>query len=139
MSRIAYDLDGVFLPDYYYIPGLSMRQFYEQTLFTKPLFNPTVDFDIITARDSEFIDITMQWLSKLVKQPNRIYHDNKNHVEPWIYKAQVLKEHSEIEIYIESDIFICTKLVQMTTNVQILHFSTEIQQIGQLGVSAMVA
>ena len=62
-SKIAFDLDGVLVPDYSHIPNLSHQQFYEYTLYAKPLINPSSKFDIVTARSEQYRDITEKWLT----------------------------------------------------------------------------
>jgi hypothetical protein len=117
MNRIAFDLDGVFIPDCDIIPNLGgLVQFYQITVFMRPIFVPNGAYDIITARDLKYKDITTTWLKKYFSNnlPNNLYHDCT--VEsPSEYKTRILNQTPNIQTYIESDESIVNDLKSTVT------------------------
>ena len=122
MIKIAFDLDGVFLPDCDTIPWLGgLEEFYTLTSYMCPVFVPSGDYSIITARKPEFKHITETWIKKYFPlAPLKLYHDVSDET-PGQYKARILNE-SDIDIYVESDSGI-VEYLRKHTNKQICHFS----------------
>lgn len=126
MTKIAYDLDGVLVPDCDLIPGLGgLKEFYQATTYMRPLFVPSGDYWIITARPKEYQYLTDQWCSKYLNNPPlRLFHDPKGYA-PAEYKARVLNEHPEIQVYIESDQSIADGISKLvTTGCRVIHYAT---------------
>lgn len=109
-SKIAFDLDGVLVPDYSHIPNLTHRQFYEYTLYAKPLINPRSKFDIVTARSEEYRDITEKWISQLTTPPARIFMKANKDESPADYKIRMCRTYG-YEIFVESDPDIVIKII----------------------------
>lgn len=127
MSKIAFDLDGVLVPDYHHIPDLTQQEFYEQTLYAKPLFQPEYDYDIITARSEEFRDVTEAWLRQMRFPPKNIWMKNDT-LKDHEYKVEILANNPEIKVYVESDPLICEYIRAHNRNVRVMHFSDFIQR-----------
>lgn len=109
MSKIAFDLDGVLVPDYHHIPNLTMQEFYLQTLYAKPLFNPVGEFDIVTARSSEYRSVTEQWIEQLATRPKTIIMKTDTNETAAEFKYRICVEHG-YTLYIESDPEIVEKM-----------------------------
>lgn len=129
MSKIAYDLDGVLVPDCDILPGVGgLSEFYQLMEFVRPLFQPKLPYSIITARLATYRDSTERWISKYLDiAPDVLYHDitDNNAAE---YKIKVLNDHPEIQVYIESDMQIVTMLNKnVTTGCKIYHFGDLVQ------------
>jgi len=104
----ATDMDGVLCRD----PskrendkGPRLEQFY-RTADTKFLFTKPIKY-VITSREEHFRKVTEEWLSKnniayekLIMKPTGNPGGNQAHGE---YKAAMLNQMSEIQLYIESD------------------------------------
>ena len=102
MSKIAFDLDGVLVPDYHHIPNLTMPEFYEQTLYAKPLFSPVGEFDVVTARMEEHRDVTERWLNQLAVKPQNLFMLQDKNETPAEFKFRTAVEQG-YTIYVESD------------------------------------
>lgn len=126
MTKIAFDLDGVLLPDCDEIPSLGgLREFYNLTMYMRPLFIPTGPYEIITGRSPLYRQITIAWIQKyLTVQPTALHHSIGNHETPAEYKARTL-ESNAIDIYVESDIQIVYQLLERTDRT-IIHFGSYI-------------
>lgn len=125
MSKIAYDLDGVLLPDCDKLPGVGgLGEFYQLMEFVRPLFQPKEPYSIITARLITYRESTQRWISKYLDiAPERLYHDITDN-NAASYKATVLNATPDIQIYIESDPSIVAFLKQnVNTGCKIYHFS----------------
>lgn len=122
MNNVAFDLDGVFIPDCDKIPIIGgVEDFLNLTVFMRPLFQPTGNWSIITGRDQLHSEITKLWVNKhFVNAPQKIWHCNQNHAEPWIYKATVINENG-IDTYVESD-WHTVQYLRNNTNCAVLHF-----------------
>lgn len=120
ISNVAFDFDGVLIPDLAYIPG-GHEVFLEYTLYIKPIFHPRYNYSIITGRVAERRPYTQKWLEQLEVQPERLFHDNINTKEPWLYKADVLNAHPEFKLYVESDTETVDYL-RSHTKTRIVHF-----------------
>ena len=127
MSKIAFDLDGVFVPDCDVIPNLGgLAQFYQLTTHMRPLFEPTFEYDIITARNVRYKDVTALWCDRYLAAnlPAQLYHDCTDE-SPSEYKAKVLNQNPQIQVYVESDAGIVDELKTLvTTDCNIILFKT---------------
>lgn len=122
--KIAFDLDGVLVPDCDHIPFVkSLDDFYGLTMYMKPLFSPQGSYAIITARPAEYRSITWTWCNRhLLDLPSRLYHECVDET-PGAYKARILNSNTDIQTYVESDIGIVEYLRRnVTTGCEIIHF-----------------
>lgn len=123
--KIAFDLDGVLVPDCDRIPNLGgLAEFYELTTYMRPLFTPKGNYAIITARPAEFRSITEEWCRTFLdNRPVKLFHEVVDET-PAEYKAQILNTYTSIQTYVESDAGIVEELKQLvTTGCNIIHFS----------------
>jgi uncharacterized HAD superfamily protein len=109
--KIAFDLDGVLLPDYNFIPKLDLLQFYEQTLHAKPLFHPQYVYDVVTARSEDHRELTEKWLTQMDIYPTNIFMNTEN-ISPAEFKYKVIRAN-EYDMYVESDVQICKDIAAM--------------------------
>jgi len=131
--KIAFDLDGVLIPDYNQIPKLSQDKFYEQTLHAKPLFHPTYEYDVVTARLDERREITEKWLEQMDTKPANLYM-NTNNIPAAEFKYQMIRTN-KYDMYVESDRKICEEIVELFKKdgvnefdiPHIIHFGTFVQ------------
>lgn len=124
-SKIAYDLDGVLVPDCDKLPGIGgLNEFYHLMEFVRPLFQPKAPYSIITARLATYRDSTERWIAKYLDiAPEMLYHDITDD-NAALYKATILNATPSIQIYIESDPNIVEFLKQhVNTGCKIYHFS----------------
>lgn len=121
MSKIAFDLDGVFVPDCLNIPNVGgLTEFYALAYYMKPVFRPGGEWSIITARNAKYRAQTMVWVNDhFENKPVRVWHELVDQT-PEQYKAEVINQNG-IEIYIESDMNIVQYLMD-NTQAQVLHF-----------------
>jgi hypothetical protein len=121
MSKIAFDLDGVFVPDCLNIPNVGgLTAFYALTYYMKPVFRPGGEWSIITARNAEYRAQTIAWVNEhFENKPVRVWHELIDQT-PEQYKAEVINQNG-IEIYIESDMNIVQYLMD-NTQAQVIHF-----------------
>ena len=132
MSKIGFDMDGVLLPDYNKIVGLGDREFFLQTLYAKPIFNPIGEFDIVTARLEIWRDITEEWLQQLITYPKNVFmradEDTETPAE-FKYKIAIQQKYTH---FIESDPIVCREMSQLnqkhTTYLSIIHFDKFISE-----------
>jgi hypothetical protein len=130
VSQIAFDLDGVLIPDFDQLPMIGgLDEFYHMSTYVRPIFAPQGDFSIITARPVEYKNITMQWCEKyLYPLPKEIHHERSSETGG-AYKAGVLNKNKEIRIYVESDPDIVAYLKKnVTTGCEIVHFAYFLQK-----------
>lgn len=128
--KIAYDLDGVLVPDCDHIPFIkTLDDFYGLTMYMKPLFNPKGSYAIITARSAEYRSITWTWCNKyLTDVPSQLHHECVDET-PGEYKARILNSNTDIQTYVESDEGIVKYLRQhVTTGCDIIHFDDYLSQ-----------
>ena len=106
---IAFDFDGVFIPDFDKIPMLGgIEEFYEMTQFIQPIFIPKGRWSILTGRIHHYLKYTKSYSDKYFSdnKPTTIYHDRGLHEKPHEYKARILQEYdAQILMYVESDPF----------------------------------
>ena len=126
MSKIAFDLDGVLVPDYHHIPNLTMQEFYLQTLYAKPLFSPVGEFDVVTARSAEYRDVTEQWLAQLAERPQTVIMKVDAGESAAEFKYRVCVEQGYV-IYIESDPDIVQQMRKLAdqdgVDISVIHFA----------------
>jgi len=124
---IAYDFDGVLIPDFENIPNLGgIKDFYEMTQFIKPNFHPKGDWSIITGRLGIHRKFTESYVDKHFKdnKPRAIHHERDIHTKPHEYKAKVLQDYdAQIILYIESDPFTVEYLQSEVPSCSIYLFS----------------
>lgn len=130
MNKIAFDLDGVLVPDYHHIPKLTMQDFYEYTLYAKPLFNPNGQFDIVTARKERFRAVTECWIRQLAVQPINIFMLTDDDENPADFKYRICIEQG-YSTYIESDRLIVDAMRKLVNdnnkNLNVYHFAEFIE------------
>ena len=127
MNKIAFDLDGVLIPDYNVIPNLTDEEFFNQTLYTKPLINPLLPFDIVTARLEIHRDVTIKWLQQLQRMPINLYMRPSLVETPAEFKFRMCVEQ-DYEIYVESDPVISSEMVDLCVKhnhkLVVIHYDT---------------
>jgi len=131
MSKIAYDLDGVLVPDCDKIPHLGdLGDYLEMATHMLPLFQPGGKYWIITARPKKYKKITKKWIKNhFANPPHKLHHDCEDE-SPAEYKARILNANPRIQTYVESDINIVRDLIgKVHTGCKIIHYSTFISSI----------
>lgn len=132
--KIAFDLDGVLVPDYDIShDGLeNVRQWVEMRCqLVKPMFympecvNKPV---FITGRPSEDIGFTLPWIRRHFSD-FELWHANRDLSKGAEYKAEVLNTKPEIKMFVES----CEKQVaylkrHVTTECKIIHFESAVRK-----------
>jgi FMN phosphatase YigB (HAD superfamily) len=126
ISNIAFDLDGVLVPDYRHIAGLNHQEFYEYTLYAKPMFNPTGIFDIVTARSEKYRAITEKWVKQLTTQPNRLFMKTNQDETPTAYKSRICHDQG-YRVFVESDAEIVENMSK-ANGLQVIHFDEYISK-----------
>jgi FMN phosphatase YigB (HAD superfamily) len=125
--NIAFDLDGVFLPDHKHIPKLTQKKFFKLTLYERPLFNPTYPFDIVTARVEARRKVTEKWISQLQRQPENIFMRADEKETPAEFKFRIASQQ-QYKIYVESDPQICQDMEQLcathSIDLKVIHFDS---------------
>lgn len=103
MNNIAFDLDGVFVPDCYHIPQIGpIEEFYKIAFYMQPIFKPTGRWSIITARNVKYKEFTLQWINRhFVNKPIMLWHE-RDKLTPHEYKAWIINSNN-ITHYVESD------------------------------------
>ncbi len=125
MSKVAFDLDGVLVPDFDKIPNLGgLDEFYAMTTYINPIFIPNGDYYIITARPAQYRPITWAWCEKyLDPMPKQLFHE-RNQETSGKYKSTILNENLDISFYIESDPGIVSYLKKnVRSDCEIIHLS----------------
>jgi len=127
MNKIAFDLDGVIIPDYSMIPNLNDEEFFNQTLYAKPLINPLLPFDIVTARLEIRRDATIKWLQQLKRMPINLYMRPSLDETPAEFKFRMCVEQ-DYDIYVESDPVISSEMVDLCVKhnrkLVVIHYDT---------------
>ena len=130
MNKIAFDLDGVFIPDCDHIPVVNgLQEFLALTIYMRPVFQPKDDWNIITGRPARYRPITVEWIDRhFENKPKMIWHENIIDDEPWIYKAEIINQNN-IELFVESDLKTVEYLrKKVINNCKIIHFSDYLKQ-----------
>jgi hypothetical protein len=129
--KIAFDLDGVLVPDCDHIPRIaSLDEFYALTEYMRPLFAPTGEYAIITARPAEYRSSTWTWCNKYLNPlPVRLFHERTHEGSAGQYKANILNTNTDIQVYVESDPGIVSYLQKnVTTGCEVIHFADYLQK-----------
>lgn len=101
---IAYDCDGVFVPDLMYIEDHFEKLLYFRHNHMHPIFEPEGEYYIITGRPVQDKPHTEKWISTFFKNPPvKLFHDGDDFMKAKEYKLSVLLNHPEITHYIESE------------------------------------
>lgn len=133
MSLIAFDLDGVLIPDFDQLPNIGgLDEFYAMSTNVIPIFSPKGEYLIITARPAEYRSVTHSWCVKyLDPMPIRLHHERVvANTTAGKYKADILNSNPNIAKYIESDLGIVTFLKNnVTTGCEIIHFSEYLEDL----------
>lgn len=129
MNKIAFDLDGVFIPDCDRMPVVGgLQEFLALTVYMRPTFRPKGEWNILTSRPARHRSITMDWVDRhFENKPKMVWHENLNDDEPWIYKAEVINQN-DISFFIESDM----KTVEYlwgNTKANIVHFDGLVNEL----------
>ena len=121
MNKIAFDIDGVLVPDCDRFPNLGgLEEFYALTTCMRPLFKPRGEWYALTAREAQFRPYTMAWIRKyFTNAPIQLWHESDS-TNPPEYKAEVINNNS-ITTYIESDKVI-VEYLRKYTQADIIHF-----------------
>jgi hypothetical protein len=126
---IAYDLDGVLIADYLDYPNDNISE--EQIKQVIPLFKPPGEFYILTGREKEMRNVTVNWLDSHGIVPIKLFHENAGgHVTGVHYKLQVLLDFPQITKFIESSER-QVKILQpaLAGKCEVIHFSTWIRNM----------
>jgi hypothetical protein len=127
MNKIAFDLDGVIIPDYSMIPNLNDEEFLAQTMYAKPLINPLLPFDVVTARPEAWRDATIKWLGQLTRMPENLHMRTSLAETPAEFKFRISKLNG-YDIYVESDARICSEMTDLCQKnnhkLVVIHFDT---------------
>lgn len=123
MNKIAFDLDGVFIPDCDPIPNVGgLADFLGMTVYMRPLFKPDFEWHIITGRPARYRATTMDWINKhFDNKPVRVWHECLDQL-PQEYKAETINQNG-IDVFVESDIE-QVKFISANTKAQVIHFDT---------------
>ena len=121
MNKIAFDIDGVLVPDCDRFPNLGgLEEFYALTTCMRPLFKPRGEWYALTARSAEYRPYTMAWIRRhFINAPIQLWHESDSS-NPLEYKAEIINNNS-ITMYIESDLGI-VEYLRKHTQAEIIHF-----------------
>jgi hypothetical protein len=122
---IAFDLDGIFLPDIHFDTEEQLSQLlHVRSRHLSPILLPTMPYYLITGRPLQDKPDTDFWINEFFPKQNRpgiIFHDNHDIDNAITYKASVLSDNPEIDIFVESDASQVTALRGLV-NCRIEHF-----------------
>ena len=123
---IAFDLDGVFVSDLAHQSDQELERILSvRAENIRPLFRLRFPFYIITARPKVDEEHTLCWINAVFapnERPKKLFHDNPDYTKPIDYKISVLREHPEIETFIESEIEQVTAIAKLVPKCRVLHF-----------------
>lgn len=135
MKSIAFDLDGVLCPDYdsktdrfnNLDSWIGARSRWIMPMFT---MGENVHMTFITGRPVEDLVYTQAWIDRHFKKSGYdLYHDCQNFGAAAQYKAAVLNNNTEIQLFIESDPEQVAFLKEnVTTGCHITHFEELIRR-----------
>ena len=123
MTRIAYDFDGVFIPDFDKIPGIGgLYKFYQMTQYVQPIFEPEGPYTILTGRMAVNKHFTESYIDKyFTNKPVELFHGRGLHQAPMEYKATILNDNKDIEYYVESELATVEYLKEQV-DCNVIHF-----------------
>jgi len=126
MSKIAFDMDGVLLPDFHKIPGWTEDEFFEHTIYARPMFTPVGEFDVVTARTENRREITVEWLKQLSTPPQNLFMNPDNTLTPAEFKYRTCIEQG-YKVYVESEPSIVLEMREWVArdkiDLLVIHFS----------------
>ena len=128
---IGFDLDGIFLPDINFPDDQHTANIDRildfRTRMIRTIFKPDFDFVVITGRPMHDRGQTKFWLRQNMRDnmPKNILHFNPEMERADVYKAEVLNDNPEIDVYFES----CEGQVEylrrnVHTGCHVVHFET---------------
>lgn len=102
---IAYDLDGVLMPDVIFDDRHSDEINEFRTNRILPLFQPTGKWGIITSRNTDDRIYVEDWVINQFSQnpPQFLLHDRREFMDPGLYKLDCLNRIPAIKVFVESD------------------------------------
>jgi len=115
---IAYDLDGVFVPNLDFERGVQKSLLMFRRFYMFPIFIPEGPYYMITGRPvSDRMD-TKFWIEFMMhdNKPVKLFHDNQKLENVITYKAKILNENKEITMFVESEREQCKSLVPLVRN-----------------------
>jgi len=97
------------------------------------LFQPSYEYDVVTARLDERRDITEKWLEQMDNKPANLYMNTDN-IPAAEFKYKIIRAN-KYDMYVESDIKICEQIVALFKQdgvnefdlPHIIHFGTFVQ------------
>ena len=100
---IAYDFDGVIIPEFSWIEGASSTDILDMSFNLQPIFQPKGNYAIITGRSGPAIEALHAWIeAKLAVKP-LILFTNTEGMQPSNYKAMIINNNPQITKFIESE------------------------------------
>jgi hypothetical protein len=127
---VAFDLDGVFVPDIMPKEN-SLEDMLRARYELAPIFTPTFEFAIITGRPKEDEKLTQAWIDRFfINKPYLLFHENSDFTKPTHYKLRVLEEFKDIHTFVESDIKQCEFLKNnLNRKINVILFSDFINSL----------
>lgn len=105
MNCIGYDLDGVFLSDFFLPSDMSVEEFLKiRAFFPSSIFIPRGKYVIITGRNCTDKPFTEDWIKKNLSSnpPQYLFHECTDFRYAAKYKAEVINKN-KIPVFVESD------------------------------------
>lgn len=127
---VAWDIDGIFLSDIIFNEEypFDLSFLLLKRRLSKPIFVPTNKYYLITGRPKCDETVTKEWIEYFfIENPplkifqNDIIGDCRD--TPKIFKAKILNENKDIDIFIESDES-QVKYLKENTSCNIIHWNT---------------
>ena len=102
---MAFDLDGVLIPDCDDLPNVGgVDEFYEVAYAMRPMFQPPLGSALITGRHARYEHMTQSWMLRHLDPLPRLFHSRQPDQAPQEYKLAVLNANPSIRLYVESDL-----------------------------------
>lgn len=124
-------MDGVLLPDFHKIPEWTEDEFFEHTIYAKPMFSPLGDFDVVTARTEARRGVTEAWLKQLDTPPQNVFMNSYNELTPAEFKFKTCALQG-YKMYVESDPDIVREMRELVRETEmdllVVHFSEFVAQ-----------
>ena len=96
-------------------------------MYVKPLINPLLPFDVVTARPEAWRDATIKWLQQLKRMPLNLYMRPSLDETPAEFKFRMCVEQ-DYDIYVESDPVISSEMVDLRVKhnhkLVVIHYDT---------------